>query len=52
MKTITDAHGNKQEVPDDHGSGPEHLKEKHPGGVNTGSKDAHGNEIWETPKAK
>jgi hypothetical protein len=48
-KTITDAHGNPKEVPAHVGTGADHLKEKHPRGVNTGRKDAHGNEIWETP---
>ena len=44
-----DAHGNK--VFHDAPSGPAHLKEKHahkPTAVNTGRKDAHGNEIWES----
>ena len=51
-KEIIDAHGNKTtvEVADDHGSGPAHLKSKHPKGRFTGRIDAHGNEIWETPK--
>lgn len=49
-KSITDAHGNAKEVPVHHGTGADHLKDKHPNGVNTGRKDAHGNEIWETPE--
>lgn len=52
-KAITDAHGNKAFVHESAGTGPAHLKDKHPKGVNTGRKDAHGNDIWETPgKAK
>ena len=51
-KTIKDAHGNAAEVPVHVGTGPDHLKDKHPKGVNTGRKDAHGNEIWETPNEK
>jgi hypothetical protein len=49
-KTITDAHGNAAEVPVSTGTGAAHLAKNHPNGVNTGRKDAHGNEIWETPK--
>ena len=33
------------------GTGPDYLKSKHPNGRFTGKKDAHGNEIWETPEA-
>jgi hypothetical protein len=51
-KTIKDAHGNAAEVPTHVGTGPDHMKEKHPNGVNTGRKDAHGNEIWETTKSE
>jgi hypothetical protein len=47
-----DAHGNKALRDKDATSGPAHLKEKHPHGVNTGRRDAHGNEIWETPGEK
>ena len=43
-----DAHGNKAMV--DAPVGPAHLKDKHPNGRFTGKKDAHGNEIWETPE--
>jgi hypothetical protein len=49
-KTIRDAHGNDAEVPVHVGTGAEHLKDKHPNGRFTGRHDAHGNEIWETPK--
>jgi hypothetical protein len=51
-KTIRDAHGNAAEVPAHVGTGADHLKEKHLKGVNTGRKDAHGNEIWETSDEK
>jgi hypothetical protein len=49
---IKDAHGNRVYRDADVGSGPDHHKDKHPKGVNTGKKDAHGNEIWETPGSK
>ena len=47
---IKDAHGNVAFEDAAARSGPAHLKEKHPNGRNTGRKDAHGNEIWETPE--
>jgi hypothetical protein len=49
---IKDAHGNRVYRDAHVGTGPDHHKDKHPGGVNTGRKDAHGNEIWHTPGAK
>lgn len=49
---IKDAHGNTVYEDADARSGPAHLKDKHPDGVFTGRKDAHGNEIWETPAKK
>jgi hypothetical protein len=47
---IRDAHGNEAFEDAAARSGPAHLKDKHPNGRNTGRKDAHGNEIWETPE--
>lgn len=51
-KTHIDAHGNPITVPAHVGTGADHLKDKHPNGFNTGRKDAHGNDIWETPEQK
>jgi hypothetical protein len=51
-KKIIDAHGNEAEVDAEVGTGPAHLKSKHPNGRFTGKIDAHGNEIWETPSGK
>jgi len=47
---VKDAHGNVVYEDAAARTGPAHLKDKHPKGRNTGRKDAHGNEIWETPK--
>jgi len=50
-----DAHGNRVFRDPEVGSGPAHHASRHQGrsgSVNTGRKDAHGNDIWENPADK